>query len=93
LTSQPETVPSCYRRSRHAEFQPLSERHGKIPIVLFAADMTALKDQVDPLERYRLPETAGLPSRRFHEVISTIYRDLRDPKPDIRLPLGQSVRW
>src|SRR6266566_730998 len=22
LTSQPETVPSCYRRSRHAEFQP-----------------------------------------------------------------------
>jgi FG-GAP-like repeat len=28
LTSQPETIPSCYRRSRHAEFQPLSGRHG-----------------------------------------------------------------
>jgi hypothetical protein len=27
LTSQPETIPSCYRRSRHAEFQPLSGRH------------------------------------------------------------------
>jgi hypothetical protein len=26
LTSQPETIPSCYRRSRHAEFQPLSGR-------------------------------------------------------------------
>jgi Arginine-tRNA-protein transferase, C terminus len=22
LTSQPETIPSCHRRSRHAEFQP-----------------------------------------------------------------------
>jgi hypothetical protein len=27
LTSQPETIPSCYRRSRHTEFQPLSGRH------------------------------------------------------------------
>jgi hypothetical protein len=26
LTSQPETIPSCYRRSRHAKFQPLSGR-------------------------------------------------------------------
>jgi hypothetical protein len=24
LTSQPETIPSCYRRPRHAEFQPLA---------------------------------------------------------------------
>jgi hypothetical protein len=29
LTSQPETIPSCYRRSRHAEFQPLSGRQQK----------------------------------------------------------------
>jgi hypothetical protein len=27
LTSQPETIPSCYRRTRHAEFKPHSERH------------------------------------------------------------------
>src|SRR6195256_2060877 len=27
LTSQPETIPSCYRRSRHADFPPLSGRH------------------------------------------------------------------
>jgi putative transposase len=27
LTSQPETIPSCYRRSRHTEFQPLPRRH------------------------------------------------------------------
>jgi class 3 adenylate cyclase len=27
LTSQPETIPSCYRRSRHAEFQPHHGRH------------------------------------------------------------------
>jgi hypothetical protein len=27
LTLQPETIPSCYRRSRHTEFQPLSGRH------------------------------------------------------------------
>ena len=27
LTSQPETIPSCYRRSRHTEFQPHSGRH------------------------------------------------------------------
>ena len=27
LTSQPETIPSCYRRSRHAQFQPQSGRH------------------------------------------------------------------
>jgi DNA replication protein DnaC len=26
LTSQPETIPSCYRRSRHAKFQP---HHGR----------------------------------------------------------------
>jgi len=24
---QPETIPSCYRRSRHTEFQPRSGRH------------------------------------------------------------------
>jgi hypothetical protein len=27
LTLQPETIPSCYRRSRHTEFQPHSGRH------------------------------------------------------------------
>ena len=27
LTSQPETIPSCYPRSRHAEFQPHHGRH------------------------------------------------------------------
>ncbi len=27
LTSQPETIPSCYRRSRHAEFQQHHGRH------------------------------------------------------------------
>jgi hypothetical protein len=27
LTSQPETIPSCYRRSHHAEFQPHHGRH------------------------------------------------------------------
>ena len=27
LTSPPETIPSCYRRSRHAEFQPHHGRH------------------------------------------------------------------
>src|SRR5713101_7073367 len=27
LTSQPETIPSCYRRSRHTEFQPHPGRH------------------------------------------------------------------
>src|SRR5450759_1095797 len=27
LTSQPETISSCYRRSRHTEFQPHSGRH------------------------------------------------------------------
>src|SRR5664279_1762528 len=27
LTSQPETIPSCYRRSRQPEFQPHSGRH------------------------------------------------------------------
>ena len=27
LTSQPKTIPSCHRRSRHAEFQRLSGRH------------------------------------------------------------------
>ena len=27
LTSQPETIPSCYRRSRHTKFQPHSGRH------------------------------------------------------------------
>jgi hypothetical protein len=29
LTLQPETIPSCYRRSRHTEFQPHSGRHRK----------------------------------------------------------------
>ena len=29
LTLQPETIPSCYRRSRHTEFQPHSGRHPK----------------------------------------------------------------
>jgi putative transposase len=27
LTLQPETIPSCYRRARHTEFQPHSGRH------------------------------------------------------------------
>src|SRR5271169_856372 len=27
LTSQPETIPSCYRRSRHTKFQPNPGRH------------------------------------------------------------------
>jgi hypothetical protein len=27
LTLPPDTIPSCYRRSRHTEFQPLSGRH------------------------------------------------------------------
>jgi hypothetical protein len=27
LTSQPEAIPSCYRRSRHTKFQPHSGRH------------------------------------------------------------------
>jgi transposase len=27
LTSQPETIPSCHRRSRHAKFQPQLGRH------------------------------------------------------------------
>jgi hypothetical protein len=27
LTLQPDTIPSCYRRPRHAEFQPLPLRH------------------------------------------------------------------
>ena len=27
LTSPPETIPSCYRRSRHTHFQPHSRRH------------------------------------------------------------------
>src|SRR5436189_3823793 len=27
LTLQPETIPSCYRRSRHTEFQPHPGRH------------------------------------------------------------------
>ena len=27
LTSPPETIPSCYGRSRHAEFQPLAGHH------------------------------------------------------------------
>ena len=31
LTSQPETIPSCYRRSRHAEFQPHHGRHRVAP--------------------------------------------------------------
>jgi Coenzyme PQQ synthesis protein D (PqqD) len=31
LTSQPETIPSCHRRSRHAKFQPQLGRH---PITL-----------------------------------------------------------
>ena len=30
LTSQPETIPSCYRRSRHTEFQPHPGRHADI---------------------------------------------------------------
>jgi hypothetical protein len=29
LTSQPETIPSCYRRSRHTKFQPNLGRHLK----------------------------------------------------------------
>jgi hypothetical protein len=29
LTSQPETIPSCSRRTRHAQFQPLPGRHPK----------------------------------------------------------------
>jgi hypothetical protein len=27
LTLPPETIPSCYRRTRHTEFQPHSGRH------------------------------------------------------------------
>jgi transposase len=34
LTLQPETIPSCYRRSRHAEFQPLSGRHAGIQVAI-----------------------------------------------------------
>ena len=30
LTSQPDTIPSCHRRLRQIEFQPLSGRHHKI---------------------------------------------------------------
>src|SRR5450759_5551683 len=30
LTSQPETISSCYRRSRHTEFQPHSGRHPRV---------------------------------------------------------------
>ena len=30
LTSQPETIPSCYRRSRRAKFQPHRRRHRRI---------------------------------------------------------------
>src|SRR5450756_494949 len=32
LTSQPETISSCYRRSRHTEFQPHSGRHQAAPL-------------------------------------------------------------
>jgi hypothetical protein len=29
---QPKTITSCYRRSRHTEFQPLSGRHGIVQL-------------------------------------------------------------
>jgi hypothetical protein len=33
LTLPPETIPSCYRRTRHTEFQPHSGRHpARIPL-------------------------------------------------------------
>ena len=50
LTSQPETIPSCYRRSRHAKFQPLSGRHHPRdppggPPLDFQAHLAALEAQ------------------------------------------------
>jgi hypothetical protein len=41
LTSQPETIPSCYRRSRHAEFQPLSGRQLRSHFLYFTLARSA----------------------------------------------------
>src|SRR5471032_3253407 len=35
LTLPPETIPSCYRRTRHTEFQPHSGRHRQVFTIRF----------------------------------------------------------
>src|SRR6202140_1573057 len=45
LTLPPETIPSCYRRTRHTEFQPHSGRHPPSPFDrLFIMTGTAVED-------------------------------------------------
>ncbi len=42
LTSPPKTIPSCYRRSRHTEFQPHSGRHLEPTGSIDLTEMSAL---------------------------------------------------
>ena len=42
LTSPPETIPSCYRRSRHTEFQPHPGRHANPEVTLMKAIETTV---------------------------------------------------
>jgi hypothetical protein len=47
LTLQPETIPSCYRRSRHTEFQPHSGRHRAMSVRILI--MRNLPDETLPI--------------------------------------------
>jgi hypothetical protein len=63
LTSQPETIPSCYRRSRHTEFQPHPGRHALVGKILTEENITKiLRDGVvtEELPDAHMPALAGL---------------------------------
>jgi hypothetical protein len=51
LTLPPETIPSCYRRSRHTEFQPHSRRHHLRRIGIDCVLVEDYPDVLDALEQ------------------------------------------
>jgi hypothetical protein len=53
LTSPPETIPSCYRRSRHTHFQPRSRRHPETIRQILSPIVKASRDKTDFYNRTR----------------------------------------
>src|SRR5207247_9021500 len=64
LTLQPETIPSCYRRSRHTEFKPHPGRH---PAARAATEKPILSHE-DELKLERLDEVWSRNENKLQKV-------------------------
>src|SRR6202140_5964204 len=62
LTLPPETIPSCYRRMRHTEFQPHSGRHLDVDLEALTVDRAIENPRcLDPIVAQCGQEGCGLP--------------------------------